>query len=718
MPLVADWSPTVAFFASAALLQLAFATVLFVKAKRDETTWVIGLIFGVNGMLAAFRAINWMFLDSPRISAAVTNTTWPFDVFTNILIGYLALIYPRKVKWMVKHPLLGRGIAAALALVFAVPAFIEPLLQPHLAKELGWWGRQHASFFFIIANGAFPLLLIRWAYLLPTIQNPAQLRQFRLLFAAFGVRATHMIGTWGTLQVAQALEPGFWKEFSGPLLGLGLVPTITGLAMLASLVMAMTHLLVQRTRSPTDNQRAIGFVLLFLAFGILEAALDTLTLRPIAGEYLALVIHPLTQVDVLIIRPILVWAAMVRHQFMGGVVRGPAALQGIAFAVATPAFYGGYLPLVTANGPTSTFATATAAFIAVAAGALVALGVRPLALASTAGTPGFSDTQAESDYLAAVEDVYRRGAQGSAEETTLQALRLGMGISKERAQQLEAIVRDFWNRRQEFGDWRIGDRVLGRYTIDEILGQGGMSHAYRCHDELANRPVVLKRQLNLDEASLAAIHQEGRTLAQLQSPYIVQLVRTESLANESILVLEFMAGGSLEDRLLEGPLDEKEVLSHARNLLEALFVAHSFGVVHRDVKPSNILFDSAGKCKLADFGIAHQHRPRDTLVVITQGATRLMGSIRYMAPEQLELGETSVRSDLFSLGAVLLDCLRGPSVENARTRSDMRVHAGQRGPVFDLSGLPKSLKPLLENLLQHQPKDRVASAKDALKLLP
>ncbi|HEU4405918.1 MAG TPA: protein kinase [Polyangiaceae bacterium] len=202
-----------------------------------------------------------------------------------------------------------------------------------------------------------------------------------------------------------------------------------------------------------------------------------------------------------------------------------------------------------------------------------------------------------------------------------------------------------------------GARVLfGRYTVERSVATTPSSRVFAARDRLTDAPVAVKvlhtGALGLaGRDALARFEREAKTLASLRHPHVVPLLAF--VPEGPAAIMPWMAGGSLSDRLRAGPLRPDLAAEVAAAVLEALAEAHRLGVLHRDVKPSNVLFDEAGAAYLADFGAAHVS---DTAATVTAG---LVGSLAYMAPEQRAGRPATRRSDVYGVGALLYESLTG-----------------------------------------------------------
>lgn len=258
-------------------------------------------------------------------------------------------------------------------------------------------------------------------------------------------------------------------------------------------------------------------------------------------------------------------------------------------------------------------------------------------------------------------------------------------------------------------------RVL-HYRIESEIGAGGMGRVFLAHDERTDRRVALKFLYPTGDnaEARAGLIREARAAARLSHSGIVTLHAIEDTGTELFLVQEYVKGESLATRLARGPLSVPETLRLARELAGALGHAHKNGVLHRDLKPDNVLMSPDGQFKIADFGIA---RLEDTTTLAA--ADLQAGTLAYMAPERLSGDPGDARSDLFALGAILYEALAGQRAFTGRTSAELLVQIlNASPPPLSLPGEQgPALARLVERLLARDPGARPSGAEMLLGVL-
>ncbi len=204
----------------------------------------------------------------------------------------------------------------------------------------------------------------------------------------------------------------------------------------------------------------------------------------------------------------------------------------------------------------------------------------------------------------------------------------------------------------------IGTVLSGRYRLEAKLGSGGMSTVYLARDETLDRPVAVKvmhREMSEQEDQLQRFRQEARAVAKLTHPNVVSVIDAGEDGGHPYIVFEYVKGETLKQRVARvGALDTQEAIAYAIEVARGLSVAHARNMVHRDIKPQNVLIDEEGRAKLTDFGISRQLE-QDGMTA----TGRVLGTTDYVAPEQAMGKAVDPRSDVYSLGVVLYEMLIG-----------------------------------------------------------
>ncbi|GIL14018.1 MAG: hypothetical protein BroJett038_27380 [Chloroflexota bacterium] len=255
-------------------------------------------------------------------------------------------------------------------------------------------------------------------------------------------------------------------------------------------------------------------------------------------------------------------------------------------------------------------------------------------------------------------------------------------------------------------------RKLGKYEIVELVGQGGMATVYKGYQGDIDRYVavkVLPPHPGLDQHFIERFRLEARTVARLQHPHILPLYDYGVQDDILYLVTAYVEGGSLNERIHRGKMPPGEAARLLRQMASALDFAHRQGIIHRDIKPDNVLVDREGHVLLADFGIAKLAEGEARLTV-TGG---LVGTPAYMSPEQGR-GETVTGSaDIYSLGVVVYEMLTGKQPFTASTPMQVVLkHMTEPVPSVraESAGLPPSLEPVMQRVLAKDPESRYRTA--------
>ena len=263
-----------------------------------------------------------------------------------------------------------------------------------------------------------------------------------------------------------------------------------------------------------------------------------------------------------------------------------------------------------------------------------------------------------------------------------------------------------------------GDVLEGRYVIDRPIARGGMSTVYRCLDTRLDREVAAKvmdsRYLD-DEVFLDRFSREARAMAKLSHPNLVGVYDFSADRDDVFLIMELITGGTLRELLAErGPMPPHAAAAVMRGMLTGLAVAHRRGLVHRDIKPDNILIDGDHTVKLADFGLvrAASESPHST--------DQIVGTVAYIAPEQVDGSDLSLATDVYSAGIVLFELLTGTvpfSGDTPLGHAMARLQRDVPPPSSRIAGVPKLFDELTATATARNPRERFSGAHEFLDAL-
>jgi tRNA A-37 threonylcarbamoyl transferase component Bud32 len=262
----------------------------------------------------------------------------------------------------------------------------------------------------------------------------------------------------------------------------------------------------------------------------------------------------------------------------------------------------------------------------------------------------------------------------------------------------------------------IGTLLNDRFRLEEKIGSGGMSTVYRAFDEVLERSVAIKimhREISDDPDQLERFRREARAVARLNNPYVVTVIDAGEDEGYPFIVFEYVAGETLKERIKRvGRLPAGEAIAYAIEIGRALAAAHNERLIHRDVKPQNVLIDSEGRPKVTDFGIARS--------LETEGLTatgRVLGTTDYVAPEQA-MGEAATeQSDVYALGVCLYEMLTGEVPFKADTQVGVAMkHV--RDPLPDVRAIRPELSAatgaIVERATAKEPEHRYATVDEML----
>lgn len=263
-----------------------------------------------------------------------------------------------------------------------------------------------------------------------------------------------------------------------------------------------------------------------------------------------------------------------------------------------------------------------------------------------------------------------------------------------------------------------GDVLDGRYLIDRPIARGGMSTVYRCLDTRLDREVaakVMDERYVHDELFLDRFAREARAMAQLSHPNLVNVYDFGADGVDVFLIMELITGGTLRELLAErGPMPPHAATAVMRAMLTGLSVAHRRGLVHRDIKPDNILINGDSAVKLADFGLVRAASDS------RHSTDQIVGTVAYLSPEQVDGTEITQASDVYSAGVVLFELLTGTVPFDGETQlahAMARLRSDVPTPSSRMQGVPKLFDELVATATARDPRGRFADAEEFLDAL-
>jgi serine/threonine-protein kinase len=267
----------------------------------------------------------------------------------------------------------------------------------------------------------------------------------------------------------------------------------------------------------------------------------------------------------------------------------------------------------------------------------------------------------------------------------------------------------------------IPARLHGKFTVVRRLGAGAMGVVYLAHDEALDRAVALKTLPRILPEAVQRLRREARAMASVSHPAVATIHGVESWRAAPVLVVEFLAGGTLADRLRQGPILEAEVVAIARQVLGGLKHLHRAGLLHRDLKPSNIGFTAEGAAKVLDFGLsrlvvggppARSMSGRDSDGVphnetaLNSGATGVAGTPLYMSPEVLDGRSPDAGFDLWALAIVMREALAGRHPWAGLGVEEVLRRIREVGAAEPAADVPRCSEPLAALLARALARDR------------
>lgn len=247
------------------------------------------------------------------------------------------------------------------------------------------------------------------------------------------------------------------------------------------------------------------------------------------------------------------------------------------------------------------------------------------------------------------------------------------------------------------------------YRLISLLGAGAMGQVYKAVRQSTGETVavkVLAEQAEAEQDSVGRFQREWEISSRFHHPNVVGFSASGTVQQRPYLVMEYVSGGTLRQRLEQGPLELREVLVLANDIAQGLAYAHAQGTQHRDIKPENILLDDQGRARIADFGLARAH---DSKTLTATGT--ILGTPAYMAPDQIQESNPGPQSDLYSLGVVFYEMIDGRTpFPTHDLMTLLTAHIMEAPPPLRRPDLPPALVDLIGRLLAKKPSQRPSAA--------
>lgn len=672
----------VTYYAAAGALLAALAVFLAFAPGATAARRALALLVGISASMTLTTAYATA-RPEPGAFGALADISLLGVLVT---IGFFAL-YPRPAAPRSPHAALLVACAALVLASLATWLFARERLfaGPNPRLTLGWhWLGPYGEAVGIV-GGLLTLSALSRLRGMPSHRGP--LLVVCALALAVWLAPGAVLGAWAAATLGGgAYAPSALAPIPGDPLRLTAALWVAGWIVVPLAAIAYA-LLALRTRLP----------LVLAALGIALGAIGAFTPVAIAwsGAILTAALIPY---------------AMTRHGALGGAT-APRWAAGLLAATAGTGAFLVVNALLLGLAPENPLVLAVGILLGLVAGVAALAFTLPRALGALAALASTPDrTLARLDpYRALLVREREAGAPREALAEKLRMVRASLGVTDHEHDVLEyAIYGDSASRRGV----AQGGVILGRYRVERTLREGGAGVTYLCADERLGRRVVLKALRGGGDDVLDAVMHEAQAMSRVRDAHVVTLLDVERVGNEAFLVMEHVEGGSLADRLAQGKLTPDELGRIGDDLLAGLDAVHAAGLVHRDVKPSNVLLTDAGRAKIADFGIAHLPG-FETTAAANPGSASVAGTIRYMSPEHARGRRVDARSDLFSAAATLYEAWTGEAYlapEPGESAVELQLRAASAGPFARAWNGPARMLPFWRRALDPRPAERFQSA--------
>lgn len=713
------FTPLAGLYLLAAFVHAALATLVLVSGPRKKENWLVVVVLALTGASSLARGLNTAGEGDIAYAAAVIDFEWPLSFF----VLALALVYPRN-RLMRPWAKAAAGVGGAVALVlwavvifakgtFYVPAEVAD--RPGFTLSGPWTLVVDDLRYYVTMAAALGLFGAAFARSSPTSSDTSA----KWLLLAFSLGP--LVGGLGFVvgpfaEFARGDEADRWGRFVGQLLLVVTGDPTRSFWAIPPFSVLLAAIPVFAIAVARRRGHRVGKFLIFAV----ALTVSSLTLQFTSAWTLFTGFGDLAYV---LVRPFLIGYAVLRHQLFDVDVR---AKRGVTTTLAVIAAGLVFLPVEETVRNLSGLGEMSAP-LGMAAGLAVTLALysRIQHLAEGASAAIFRNVRDEdTQYLEEKKrEVYRAALERALDDRLVVApaalpdlarMRGRLGLREGEHDALLADVRARLRTDPAPHDGiEPGTVLFGRYRVTRVLGEGATGQTYLGEDTRLGRPVAMKEVVSGDAKTRRNALREARILAGIRHPRVVTLYDAHESGARTFLVMEYVPGGSLADRLRRGPVVPEDARRLLQDVLLGLAAVHAAGLVHRDVKPSNVLLDQHGRAKVADLGVAH------TGATITGVGIARAGTPAYMAPEQVLDVAVDARSDIYAAGAVLYEMLAGEPYVRKAQREGVLVEEAvvSRPPPLPLPNTPPWANAFLERALRKDASERFASADEALDAL-
>jgi hypothetical protein len=687
----------------AGIVHLGLAAALLSLGFHRAWNRAFALLLVILGMFRiVFSLANTA--DTPGAQAYWQDVLVYFSLTDEVALLYFASVYPFRRRWLPGPPW---SFAPFLAAMLGLGALYvaDHRLWFGLAQPIGpvRWPLQLVADALYVSYAVVPLVLLR-----DGARGGAAAQRHSVLLVGVALTLVYLHVDARSLGLRLL-------GFGAPLANLEDVVSLTGILLrLALFGVFVRRLAALRGGADAALRMAVRRYLVLMGLALLSA----FAVAPLAGSPAYEPMRLFLSGSWFVAGAALVTYALMRHQLFDidlrikralreGTVAGAFVAAYVVASVVAQRFLGGDI------GPYVGVGAAVLLLFAIIPLQRLAVRVADAAMPRVDETPEYLNLRKLEVYRAALEEsLAPDGTVAPAQAPVLARLRTELGVTDRDHAVLELAVRASRGPQPAGPVFAPGALVLGKYRLLHLLGEGSFGATYQATDTVVRRDVVIK-VLHKNAAGGPTVLREARAIGAIRHPHVATLYDVEQVGDQGFIVMEHLEGGSLGDRLHRGALTAAEFRKVGAGLLSALGAVHAAGIVHRDVKPSNVLLTKDGQPKLADFGVAHIRGFESTMG--GAGGSDAVGTIRFMSPEQAKGKQVTERSDLFSAAATLFEAYGGEPylrTKPAESPVELQLRAA-RGRAFPATWEgPAAMRAWFGRALDPAPERRFASAEE------